>query len=315
MSAAALAGRGAVALATPPLRSPGSPQPPRAVGGFVPRLVGPGCIVASCASLQTAAALATTVFATFGPAGTGALRFLAAAVVLLAAVRPRLRDRPTSFWWSVATLGAATAATNVLLYESIARIPLGTAGTLVFLGPFALALLGTRRRLDIAWACAALAGVVLLTGLSTVASPLGVAFALGAAGSVAASILLARRVGQQAERLDGLALSIAAAALITLPLSLGAAVRAAGPLDIPVVAAVGVLGIAIPYALEFSALRRVGTRTYSILLSLDPAIAALAGLLFLGQQLDASGMLGMALVIGAGSGSVATRRLRPARRR
>ena len=212
-----------------------------------------------------------------------------------------------ALWWSVAGLGAATASTNLLLYEAIARIPLGTAGTLVFLGPFALALVGTGHRLDLAWALAALAGVVLLGGVSAVASPAGVAFALGAAGSVAASILLARRVGRQAKGLDGLALSIAAAALITLPLGLSASLHAGGLLDVPVVAAVGVLGIAIPYALEFSALRRVGARTYSVLLSLDPAIAALAGLLFLGQALDVAGLLGMALVIAAGAGSVATR--------
>jgi inner membrane transporter RhtA len=306
MSAAVLVNPGAVALAAPPPRPPRL-RAARATAGLAPRLLGPTYIIASCASLQTAAALATTVFATFGPAGTGALRFLAAAVVLMAVVRPRLRHRSTTFWWAVTTLGATVAATNFFLYEAIARIPLGTAGTLVFLGPLTLALLSTRRRLDLAWAIAAGIGVALLTGASSVTSLLGVAFAIGAAASVAASILTAQRVGKHAQGLDGLALSITVAALITLPISLIAALNTAHGLDIPVVAAIGVLGIAIPYALEFMALRRVGVRTYGILLSLDPAIAGLAGLLFLGQQLYAAELLGIALVMAASAGVVASR--------
>jgi inner membrane transporter RhtA len=183
---------------------------------------------------------------------------------------------------------------------------LGTAGTLVFLGPFTLALLSTRRRLDVAWAIAAVIGVILLTGGSTGGSPAGVALALAAAAAVAASILLSRHVGNQAQGLDGLVLSIAVAALVTLPVSASAALHTAQPLDVPVVAAIGALGIAIPYALEFSALRRVGVKTHSVLLGLDPAVAALAGLLLLGQRMDVPELLGIALVMAAGIGAVAT---------
>jgi inner membrane transporter RhtA len=252
--------------------------------------------------LQTAAAIATTAFAAFGPAGTGALRFLAGAVVLLACVRPRVRGRRTSFWLMTAALGAATAATNLFLYEAIARIALGTAGTLVFLGPLTLALLRTRHRHDLAWAAAAALGVVLLTGSPATASVPGIAFALGAAASVAASILIARRLGERSDGLDGLSLSIAVAALLTLPIGLSAALDAPDLSVLATVAVVGVLGIAIPYALEFKALRRVGVRTYSILLSLDPAVAGLAGLLLLGQRLETAEMFGIALVIVASVG-------------
>ena len=165
------------------------------VDGLAPRLIGPSCIVASCVSLQAAAALATTVFAAFGPAGTGALRFLCAAVVLLAWVRPSLRGRSARTWRMIAALGTTTAATNLFLYEAIAHLPLGTAVTLVFLGPLALALLGTRRRLDVAWIVAAVVGVVLLTGGPAGASPNGVALGLAAAVAVAASILISRGWG------------------------------------------------------------------------------------------------------------------------
>jgi inner membrane transporter RhtA len=245
------------------------------------------------------------VFAAFGSAGTGALRFLGAAVVLMALVRPRLRGRSISLWLTIATLGGATAATNVSFYEAIARIPLGTAGTLVFLGPLALALLRTRHRLDVACALAAAAGVVLVTGGPTAASLPGVAFALGAAGGVAASILLARRVTEQTNGQEGLALSITVAALITLPVGLPAALDAPDPADLAIVAVVGVLGIAVPYALEFNALRHVGVKTYSILLSLDPAVAGLAGLLLLGQHLDVPELIGLALVMAASAGATA----------
>jgi inner membrane transporter RhtA len=307
VSAAELTHRaGAVVLTGPPSR-PRPRRVARAVAGFAPQLAGPACIVASCASLQTASALATTVFAAFGPAGTGALRFLLGAVVLLALVRPRLRGRSAKAWLAIAASGGAMAATNFCLYEAIARIPLGVATTLVFLGPLGLALLGARRRLDLAWALAAMAGVLLLAGGPTGGSLAGAAFALGAAISVAAAVLTARRVGSQTTGLDGLALSIAAAALLTLPIGLRAAIASPQLEDLGIVAAVGVLGIALPYALEFTALRRVGVKTYGILLSLDPAVAGAAGLLLLGQHLDSAELLGMGSVMLASAGAVATR--------
>jgi inner membrane transporter RhtA len=296
---------GALVRAGPGDRSRAS-RAVRATTGFAPRLVGPTYILASCTSLQAAAALATTLFAAFGPAGTGALRFLAAAVLLMALVRPRLRGRTRSFWLTILASGAATAATNFFLYEAIARIPLGVAGTLVFLGPLALALLRARRRIDFAWALAAGIGVFVLTGSEAGASLLGVVLALGAAASVAASILIARRVGERTEGLEGLALSIAVAALLTLPVGLPAGLDAPVVSDLALVGLVGVLGIAVPYALEFNALRRVGVKTYSILLSLDPAVAGLAGLLLLGQRLDAAEIVGMALVMTASAGAVTT---------
>jgi len=288
----------------------GSPQHPRprtaakAASGFAPNLLGPAFIVGSCVSLQTAAALATTVFATFGIAATGALRFLAAAIVLLAVVRPRLRGRSRHEWLTIAALGTTTATTNFLLYEAIARIPLGIAGALVFLGPLALALIRTRRASDIALALLALGGVILLTEGPNPTSVGGIAFALGAAGSVAASILLARRLAVQTAGLDGVALSISVAALLTLPVGLPAALATPDVGGLAAVLVIGLLGIAVPYGLEFSALRRLGVRTYSILLSLDPAIAGLAGLLLLGQRLSLAEVIGIGLVIAASMGAI-----------
>jgi inner membrane transporter RhtA len=143
------------------------PRPRRAHGQASTRLAhrfgGPLLIVASSASLQTSAALATTVFAVYGPAGTGALRFAFAAPVLLLLARPTLRGRSRRFWLSAATFAATLVALNFVLYEAIARVSLGTVVTLQFLGPLTLALVGIRRRLDALWIAAAAGGVLSLT--------------------------------------------------------------------------------------------------------------------------------------------------------
>jgi inner membrane transporter RhtA len=271
------------------------------------RLGGPLCVVGSSASLQTAAALATTVFAVYGPAGTGAMRFAVAAAVLLAVSRPRLRGRSRRFWLSVAQFGAILAALNFSLYEAIARVPLSTAVTLQFLGPLALALLGIHRRLDLLCVLAASAGVVLLTGGPAGGSDAGIAFALLAAAITAASVLMARRVATDSSGLDGLALAVAAAAVLTLPVGIPAALDTHAPSDLAIVSAVGVLGIAVPYALEYAAIRLVSVKAFSVLLSLDPAIAGLAGLILLNQRLAAAELLGLGLVVAASAGVMSTR--------
>ncbi len=278
-----------------------------AVPGAASRAAGPLCVLASSASLQTAAAVATTVFAAFGPAGTAGLRFLTAAALLLGLTRPRLVGRTRATWAAVAALGATTAAAGVLLFLALARVPLATAVTLQFLGPLALALLGARRRLDLVWVACAATGVALLTGGPAGGSALGVLLALGAAACVAASVVAAARVGAATAGLEGLALAVGVAALLTAPLSVPAALRAPGPEELVATAGVGLLGVALPYALFLTALRRVGTRAYGVLLSLDPAVAALAGLLLLGQAVGAAGAAGIGLVVLASAGAVGTR--------
>jgi inner membrane transporter RhtA len=290
-----------------PVRRAGRREAHRGSSALPRRLGGPVCVITSSASLQTAAALATTVFAVYGPAGTGAMRFAVAAAVLLAVSRPRLRGRPRRFWRSVAVFGAVLAALNFSLYEAIARVPLSTAVTLQFLGPLALALLGIHRRLDVVWVLAASAGVVLLTGGPAGGSDAGIAFALLAAAITAASVLMARRVASESPGLDGLALAIAAAAVLTLPVGIPAAVNTRDASDLAVVGAVGLLGIAVPYALEYAAIRLVSVKAFSVLLSLDPAIAALAGLAWLGQTLAPAEVLGIGLVVAASAGVMGSR--------
>jgi inner membrane transporter RhtA len=281
---------------------------PRASTTVASRLGGPGLVVGSSASLQTSAALATTAFAVYGPAGTGALRFAFAAPVLLLVCRPRLRGRSPRFWLSAATFGATLVVLNVVLYEAIARVSLGTVVSLQFLGPLALALIGVRRRLDAPWIAAAAGGVVSLTGGPGGGATIGVAFALVGAALTALSLVMGRRLATESAGLDGLALAVAIAACLTLPLALASLGATTSPHDLVVVAAVAGLGIAIPYTLEYVALRFVPVKTFGVLLSLDPAVALIAGALWLGQTLAASEVLGVGLVVVASAGVVATRR-------
>ena len=288
-------------------RRPRRRSAPEAGTTRLARFGGPGLVVGSSASLQTSAALATTVFAVYGPAGTGALRFAFAAPVLLLVARPSLRGRSSRFWVSALVFGATLVALNFVLYEAIARVSLGTVVSLQFLGPLALALVGVRRRLDALWIAAAAAGVVSLTGGPSGGATTGVALALIAAALTAVSLVVGRRLATESAGLDGLALAVAIAAGITLPLALASVGATGSTHDLALVAAVAGLGIALPYTLEYVALRAVPVKTFSILLSLDPAIALLAGTLWLGQTLGPSEMLGVGLVVAASAGVVATR--------
>lgn len=269
-----------------------------------PRFGGTACLVGSCVSIQSAAALATTLFAALGPVGTGAVRFAGAAVVLLIITRPSLRGPSRAVWLATLAFGAVMALMNFLLYAAIDRIPLGTAVTLEFLGPTVLALLGARRRLDLLWAALAVGGVVLLTSGGTGASLIGVLLAAGAGAAWAGYLVLSKRVGNLTEGLDGLALSVAAAALLSAPISLTVALSTPRPADLAIAVGVGVLGIVIPYSLELLALRRLPVKTVSTMLSLDPAIAAIVGAVALGQMLSFSEMAGIVLVMTASAGAI-----------
>lgn len=269
---------------------------------------GPAYVLTATLLIQCSAALATTAFDAFGTFGTSALRFAVAALVLLAAIRPRLRGRTRGDWLSIALMGLALSAMNVGFYCALERIPLGSAVAILFAGPLAIAVTASRRRLDVAWVALAAVGIVLVTGGLSAGSLGGVAFALGAAAAWAAYLLCSRRVGERFEGFDGLALAMGVSALLTAPVALGALSRGAAASDYATIGLLALVGVALPYALEFAALRRIGMRVVSILLSLDPVVAALVGLVALQQQLDPLQILGIALVTLASCGVVTAAR-------
>ncbi len=260
-------------------------------------------IVGTSASIQIAAALAHDLFGTLGPTGTSALRFLLGAVILLAAVRPRLRGRDGQTWRAIARYGVSLAALNLTFFEAIERIPMGIAVTLAFLAPLTMAVVGSRRRRDIGFAVLAGVGVVLLGGVSPPNSNLGMVFALASGAAWASVAYAGRTVGSRTSRLDGLALALPIAAVVTLPFGIArfGAVDAR-ELGLGLVIAVG--GLILPFALELEGLRRLEPRLVAVIYSLDPAIAAVVGFVALGQTLTGVQPLGMAAVILASLGAI-----------
>ncbi|MFC0674207.1 EamA family transporter [Brachybacterium hainanense] len=270
-------------------------------------------ILGSCTSLQFGAVLATTLFGELGSWGTTALRLGIAGILLLVIARPALHRLDRTQWLSVLALGAVMGGMNGSFYAAIERIPLGTAVTLEFLGPLAVAALLSARRSDLLWVALALAGVGLF-GLESVTGaarldPVGVVFALVAGVFWGLYVIASARAGRLVPGQGGLAASIMIGALVVLPLGSDGALR--GLLDphlLLVAAGTAVLASLLPYTLELAALRRLPRHVFGILLSLEPVIAMLAGMILLSQGLSALRVLAAVLVVSASIGVTATAR-------
>ncbi|TRV74235.1 EamA family transporter [Streptomyces sp. 130] len=263
-------------------------------------------VVAGGLSVQFGAAIAVLLMPRAGALGVVTLRLAAAALVLLVVCRPKLRGHSRADWGTVAAFGIAMGAMNTLFYQAVDRIPLGAAVTLEVLGPLALSVIASRRLVNVVWAALALGGVVLLSGGGfDRLDAAGAAYALGAGAMWAAYIVFSARTGRRFPQADGLALAMVVAALLSLPLGfMGAGTKLLDPTTLGLGAAVAVLSSVLPYTLELIALRRLPAPTFAILMSLEPAIAAMAGFLILHQALSATDALAIALVIGASMGAV-----------
>lgn len=273
--------------------------------GLLSRAPSPALVLGGIASVQTGAALATKLFARVGPGGAVLLRLTAAAIVLMVIWRPRLRGRTRRELVLAVTFGVVLAAMNLTFYSAIDRIPLGIAVTIEFIGPLVVAVAGSRRRLDLVWVGLAVAGIVALTrGGTHSLNTLGVVLALVAGALWGTYIHLNARVGRAFERGTGLALAMSVACVVALPVGVvqgGFALLA--PRVLVIGAAVGILSSAIPYSFEMEALRRMTTGVFGVLMSLEPGVAALAGLVFLGQALGGRELVGIALVVAASIGA------------
>ncbi|WP_353810309.1 EamA family transporter [Agromyces sp. SYSU T00194] len=255
--------------------------------------------VGGACSVQVGAALGATVFPLVGPAGVVALRQAVAAVTLLGVSRPDPRTLTRRALWPAALLGLALVVMNWALYGAVERLGLGLAVTLEFLGPLTLALVGSRRRLDLGAAALAGTGVVLLTGTVPGIDPVGVALGLLAAAAWAAYIVLNQRVGAQLPGVQGTAIASLVAALLTAPLLVlalaGLDPRALGHVLLIGLAA-GILSSALPYSIDLTVLRVLPRNVFGVLQSVQPAAAALAGFIVLGQALGAWQLAGLALI-------------------
>lgn len=269
-------------------------------------------VVAGLACQEVGAAIAFLLFPQAGPLGMVCLRLVFSALVLWLIARPRLRGLRRADWTAAIWFGVVLAVMNGLFYLALERLALGVTVTIEVLGPLVLSIVASRRASAWLWAGIAFAGVVALGGGGwDRLDPLGVLFAVGAAGSWAFYILASARVGARFPRLDGLAVAMAAGAAVSLPFGIWDAGAALLRVDVLALgAAVALLSSTIPYALELVALRRLPASAFSVLMSLAPATAALAGFVLLGQHLAWLEVAGIALVIVASIGAV--RAARPA---
>lgn len=262
-------------------------------------------------SVQAGAALAKGLFPALGPAGTVGLRIGISALILLAAFRPRLGRLNAAQWRAVIPYGLVLGIMNLVFYFSLERIPLGLAVTVEFAGPLAVAVFGSRRAVDVLWVVLAGAGIALITPWtgSGGVDPVGVALAATAGACWAAYIVLGGRLSRVLPGGAAVSVGMLVAAIVALPVAGamgGFAHVTVGRFGVGV--GVAVLSSAIPYTLEMIALKALPARTFGILMSLEPAVAAIVGLVILHELLTTTQWLAVALVIAASAGSTLTSR-------
>ena len=269
----------------------------------------PVYVIAGIASTQVGGAIAKTLFDDLGPTGTVLLRTAFAALVLWLLWRPRVAGHPPRDLALAAAFGLALAAMNLSFYEALDRIPLGIAVTIEFAGPLAVAVGYSRRALDLVWVVLAAAGVALLAnGGGKAVHPAGIVLAAVAGFFWALYILLSVRVGRRWPGASGLAPAMALGGLIALPWGVLSAHRHLGdPQLVGAAVGVGLLSSALPWSMELEALRRLPSHVFSVVLSLEPAVAALAGFVFLHEHLRLRAWLAIALVVLASAGAASRR--------
>lgn len=260
----------------------------------------PLLVFAGIVSVQFGGALAATLVPVIGAAGSVVLRLAFATSILLVVVRPRWRGHSRRAWATVVAFGLALGLMNFAFYGSLAHLPIGVAVTIEFTGPLVLAAALSRRVTDVVAVVAAAVGVALIAEVFHVPvadlSLVGIGLALTAGAFWAAYIVLSGRTGALFPRLEGLALALVVASLVTIPFGL-ASVPAWDAGIIVKGLGIAILSSVLPYSLELLALRRMATAAFGILLSLEPAVAAIAGLLVLGQVLSPVQVAGMSLVV------------------
>jgi inner membrane transporter RhtA len=274
----------------------------RAIPGAVPPV---WLVVLGMLSVQVGAAFAKGLFPTLGPYGTVFLRLLFAALFLMVAWRPRVRGHTRRDYLLVLLFGLVFAAMNSLFYAALDRVPLGVAVTVEFVGPLGVAMFGSRRLLDLLWAVLAAGGIILLTPVSGVQiDPLGLVLALLAGLCWAAYILISVRVGRSFPGGTGLALGMTIGAVLAAPLGIwqGGQQLLEWPL-LATAAAVALLSSVIPYSFELEALRKLPARVFGVLMSIEPAIAAIVGFVVLGEALGERELLAIGLITAASVGA------------
>ncbi len=284
-----------------------TPLLPSVTSTFLPVLA----LVIAMVSFQLGASLAKNLFPLVGAQGTTALRLLFSAIVLLCYFRPwRIRLKPRA--WRIITLyGLALGGMNFLFYMAIRTVPLGIAVAFEFAGPLTVALFASRRLVDFIWISLACAGLSMLLPLTSYSSlgldPIGVMYAIGSALCCALYIIFGQRAGiTHGHRTVAIAVSIAAIAAFPFGIA-QAGSKLFSPEILPLGIGVAILSSAIPYSLEMYVLTRLSAKTFGTLLSLEPAFAAISGLIFLNESLNSAQWVAILAIIAASAGVTTSR--------
>ena len=264
-----------------------------------------GLVLIAVCSVQLGSSIAKQTFHAVGPGGAVLLRVGFAALVLLVWRRPRLRGYRRGDYLLAILFGLSLAAMNFSFYSALDRIPLGIAVTFEFVGPLGVAVAGSRRPLDLLWVALAATGIILLTPWGGIRlDPLGIVLALLAGSFWAAYILLGARMGRAFAGGTGLAMAMTVGALAVVPVGVAAGGRSLlDPRIVLAGAGVALLSSVIPYTLELEALRHLPTRVFGVLMSTEPAMAALFGFLVLHEVLGIRALLAILLVTAASVGA------------
>ena len=290
--------KAAVTTQSGPARRAADGLPPR--GSAAPAV---GLVLLGVASAQIGAAFAVELFDELGAAGATFGRLAFAAVILVAWWRPRIRGNPGLR--TAIAFGLALGAMNLCIYQAMDRIPLGVAVTFEFIGPLGVAVVGSRKPLDLLWVALAALGILGLADYSGGSlDPLGVAFALAAGALWAAYIVLSQRTGALFPGGTGLAVAMVAGAVLAAPFGIAdAGTELLKPELLGAILAVALASSVLPYSFDLEALRRLPKRVFGVLMSLEPAVAALAGFVVLEQDLALRDWIAIGFVVIASAGA------------
>ncbi len=266
-----------------------------------------GLVLFSVLSIQIGAGLATQLFPVLGAEGTVAIRIIISALFLVVLTRSKLSSLKQTFLKNTRLLigfGLCMAAMNLFFYMSIDRIPLGAAVAIEFIGPLGVAALKSKRFIHFLWVALAALGILLLSPLTGLdLDPFGILLALLAGSGWALYMVLADPVGKRASGNDGLVIAVLIAAIVMMPYAIPATPDLFSSWNILLVAfGVALLSTTIPFCFEFEALQRMPARNYGILVSVEPAVAALVGALLLSERIGVQGMVAVACVVVAAIG-------------
>lgn len=271
-------------------------------------------LLAAMLFIQTGASLAKQLFPFTGAAGAAALRLFFASLILLAVVRPWKKQLNRASISNIVYYGASMGFMNLTIYCALERIPLGIAVALEFTGPLAVALLASRKAHDFLWVLLAIAGIILILpayDTQTALDPVGIIYALLAGLCWALYIVFGQRAGAQESSSIVTALGMTVAAAIVIPIGIAdAGTKLLNYSIFPIAIGIAILSSALPYYLEMKALKALPAKTFGIFMSVEPAIAALSGLVILGEYLTFNQWLAIACVITASTGSAASARKR-----